>query len=310
MNKKIAFLFSGQGAQYVGMGKELCERYSECENIFDYASQVLGKNMKELCFKGSMQELAITRNTQPALFTVEVATMMVLKKYGIKPDIVAGFSIGEYSALYASGILDLMSSLFLVNQRAAAMDKVSKEGMYGMGAISGENIVEIEKMCKRYDKVWVSNYNSYKQVSITGEKQSVQKVIEEAEMAGYRTAELKVSGAFHCPIMKEAAEEFAASMKMIRFNEASVPIVLNVSGKYYKSTDNLYEIMQRQICSPVLWSNTIEFMLEEGVTDFIEIGPGNVLSKFVNHVKRDKEVNVLHVENMESLSQTINKIYN
>lgn len=310
MSRKIAFLFSGQGAQYVGMGIELFERYSESEQIFDYATQVLGRDIKKLCFASDEEVLKETQNTQPALFTVEIAILSVLKKYGINPDIVAGFSIGEYSALYASGALDFMTGLYLVNQRAVAMDKVSKNGVYGMGAITGENIGKIEKLCRNHQDVWVSNFNSHEQVSITGKKNSVQEVIRKAQELNYRTVELQVSGAFHSPIMKQAAEEFEQSIKLIKMKETKIPIILNVSGDYYKQEDKLEEIMVRQIFSPVQWSKTIERMLEDEVTDFIEIGPGKVLSKFVMNIKENRPVNVMHVEDMLTLSDTIDCIYN
>lgn len=310
MDRKIAFLFSGQGAQYVGMGKELCERYTECEAVFDYATQILGKNIKELCFKGKMETLSLTKNTQPALFTVEVAILTVLRKYGINPDVVAGFSIGEYGAFYAAGVFDLMTSLYLVNQRAVAMDKASEDGIYGMGAVSGENIEKVEEICRQYENVWVSNYNSHNQVSITGEKSVVQRVLDEANRYNYRTAELHVSGAFHSPVMKSAAKEYEKSIQLIRKGKANLPIVLNVSGEYYKSEDKLEEIMVSQIYSAIHWVKSIELMLNDGVTDFIEIGPGKVLSKFVMNIKGEKNVNILNVENIESLSKTIDKIYN
>lgn len=310
MSRKIAFLFSGQGAQYVGMGKELFERYSESEQIFDYATQVLGRDIKKLCFASDEEVLKETKNTQPALFTVEIAILSVLKKYGINPDIVAGFSIGEYSALYASGALDFMTGLYLVNQRAVAMDKVSKNGVYGMGAITGENIGKIEKLCRSHQDVWVSNFNSHEQVSITGKKNSVQEVIRKAQELNYRAVELQVSGAFHSPIMKQAAEEFEQSIKLIKMKETKIPIILNVSGDYYKQEDKLEEIMVQQIYSPVQWSKTIERMLEDEVTDFIEIGPGRVLSKFVMNIKENRPVNVMHVEDMLTLSDTIDCIYN
>lgn len=310
MDRKIAFLFSGQGAQYVGMGKELCERYTEAEKVFDFISQVSGKNMKEQCFRSKIEDLSLTQNTQLALFTVEASILAVLKKYNINPDVVAGFSIGEYGALYASGIFDLMTCVYLVNQRANVMNKACVEGGYGMGAITGGNISKINKLCSKYDEVWVSNYNSNEQVSITGRKSSVQKVIEEAISLNYKAIELNVSGAFHSPIMKNASEEFEESTKIIRAKENKIPIVLNVTGEYYNVGDDILQLMVKQIYSPVHWSKSINLMLKDGVTDFIEIGPGKVLSNFVRNIIGDKSINIMNVQDMESLSETIDKIYN
>ncbi|WP_370749221.1 ACP S-malonyltransferase [Eubacterium sp.] len=309
MDGKIAVIFSGQGAQYTGMGKELCERYSESNAIFEYASSVLGKDMKELCFNGSQRELSKTINTQVAMFTMEAASYAVLKKYGIKPDVVAGFSFGEYGAYYASGIFDLMTSLYLVNQRAIAMNKVENEDLYGMGAISGDSIEKIEKICSYYDNAWIANYNSHSQVTITGSKSEVIKILEEAEKINYRATLLNLSGPFHSKYMYDAAQEFAESTKLIRKSEGNIPIILNVTGDYYKEGDVLEEIMVKQIYSPVLWSKTVEKMLDDGVTCFIEIGPGRVLSKFVANIKGERNVDILSLEDMESLSNVVDRIY-
>lgn len=309
MDGKIGFIFSGQGAQYTGMGKELCERYSECNAIFDYASQVLGKDIKDLCFNSNQDKLSQTINTQPAMFTMEAAGFAVLKKYGIKPDVVAGFSLGEYGALYAAGVFDLMTSLYLINQRAIAMSGVLKEGLYGMGAISGGNIDQIEEICSHYDNAWIANYNSHDQVTITGVKSDVKRAIDDAQKLNYRTTLLNLNGPFHSPLMYNAAQEYRKSIKLIRKEKENIPIILNVTGDYYKEGDILEDIMVKQIYSPVLWSKTIERMLDDGVTCFIEIGPGIVLSKFIANIKGEKKVDILNVEDMESLSNTIDRIY-
>ncbi len=310
MKKKTAFLFSGQGAQYPGMGKELYERYAEFEAVFNYAAQVLGKNIQELCFKGSMAELSLTRNTQLAIFVMEVAVLSVLQKYGIKPDAVAGYSVGEYSALYAGSVFDLMTALYLVNQRALAMDKAADVAACGMAAISGDDIGKIEELCAKHQDVWVSNYNSHKQVSISGVKESVRNVMREASELSYLVTEIKVSGAFHTLLMKNAAEEYEQSIKLVRAQRPRLPIVLNVTGEYYRPEDKIEEIIVRQIYSPVKWQDTIEKMLEDNITDFIEIGPGKVLSRFVKDSRGHRAANIFHVEDMKSLAETIDGIFN
>lgn len=310
MDKKIAFIFSGQGSQYVGMGKELCERYSECERVFDYANQILGKNIKELCFKGDMAELRKTENTQPAIFTVEAAIYAVLLKYAVKPDAVAGFSLGEYAALYASGVFDLTTGLYLVNQRAKAMDMVSESGKYAMGAIMGENISKIDELCTKFNNVWVANYNTQGQVSVTGERESVQKLMEYVSNLGYNVRDINVSGAFHSKYMEKASEIYGKSIELVTFKENKLPVVLNLTADYYNKDDDIRKIMQKQIYSPVKWYQSIELMINDGIDTFIEIGPGKTLCNFVKKISNGRGITAFNVENMETLSNVIDYIYN
>lgn len=310
MDRKIAFIFSGQGSQYVGMGKELCERYSECERVFDYANQILGKNIKDLCFKGDINELIKTSNTQPAIFTVEAAIYAVLCKYDIVPDVVAGFSLGEYAAFYASGVFDLTTSFYLVNQRAKAMDMVSDSEKYAMSAITGENIDRIDELCTKFDNVWVANYNTQSQVSVTGEKENIQKFMEYIVSLGYKARDINVSGAFHSKYMKNAAEIYGKSIELVAYKENKLPIILNLTGDYYDKDSDIRKIMQEQIYSPVKWHQSIELMIKDGIDTFIEIGPGRTLCNFVKKISDGRDITALNVENMETLSNTIDQIYN
>jgi len=306
---KIAFLFSGQGAQYTGMGQELYERYTECKQVFNFADEILGRKISDMCFKASNEELARTVNTQPVVFTVNVSILAVLRKYGIIPDVAAGFSLGEYAAYYAAGIFDLLSSFYLVNQRAVAMENGSENGIYGMGAISGDNISNIEYLCEQYEDAWVVNYNTQRQVSISGKKESVNQIIVKAKEQGYHAVELPVSGAFHSPFMKGAAEEFKKCLLQIPANKSKLPIVLNTTGQYFDNEKPIKEIMAEQIISPVKWQQSIETMLASGVNVFIEVGPGKTLYNFTKTIAGTKAVTVLRVEDMETLYNTIDTIY-
>jgi len=309
MDKKIAFIFPGQGAQYIGMGKQLYERYKECENVFNYANEVLGRNIKEICFHGNMSDLTQTINTQPAIFVLESAILSIMDKYNIKPEVVAGFSVGEYAALYASGRFDLTTSLYLVNLRASLMNEASQEGFYGMGAITGGKIKKIEELCTKYENVWVANYNTQHQVSITGEKKDVLKVIDEAKELGYFTIEINVSGAFHSPLMKEFSGRFYQGIHSIESKRSNIPIVLNQTGNYMKADDDIKEVMKRQMYSPVKWQQSIQLMLEDGINTFIEIGPGRVLSSFVKKISDSKEISIMNIEDMQTLNKVIDFIY-
>ena len=309
MKQKVAFLFSGQGAQYTGMGQQLYGRFTECRQVFDFADEVLGRKITDLCFKANDEELLKTINTQPSVFTTDVGILAVLRKYGISPDVVAGFSLGEYAAYYAAGIFDLMTSFYLVNQRAEAMENVSANGVYGMAAIRGDNIDQVEQLCQAYDDAWVANYNTQGQVSISGNKDSINEIILKAKELGYKATALPVNGAFHTKYMKGAAEQFKDSFSGIISHECKIPIVLNTTGDYYDSNRDVKDIMFEQIVSPVRWQQSIETMLASGVNVFIEIGPGKALYNFTRKISAGKTVTVLRVEDMETLYDTIDTFY-
>lgn len=304
---KIAFIFSGQGSQYSGMGMELFNRYNEVKNTYLFVDEILGRKISDICFNSNEEVLAQTINTQPSIFTLSISICNLLKKYNIYPDVVAGYSLGEYSALYAAGVFDLVSSMFLINKRAIAMDRVSKnDNELGMGVISGKDIDKVIKICSDIEGVYVSNYNTERQISISGKLSAIQKAFKLIEAYKcYRTMLIPVSGAFHSPYMKEAADEYRISLNNVRPNKSKIPLILNTTGEILKTDDDIKEIMLKQIVSPVKWNKSVNTMLDMGVDIFIELGPGRTLSKYMKTISNSNDIKILNVENMQSLTGTI-----
>ena len=310
MTKKIVFVFPGQGSQSVGMGKDLYENFDSAKNVFDTADKVLGKSITTICFEGPEEDLKQTVNTQPSIVTTSIAALEAFKsQLNIEPFATAGHSLGEYCAMYASGVMDLETTLKAIQKRADLMG-ATKGG--AMAAILNAPEGSLEKAIKEASSVGyvdVANYNSPAQVVITGDEDAVAKAGELLSQAGARrVVPLAVSGAFHSKFMEDAGHEFANFVSGLNLNDAEVPVYTNVDAESTTSADDFRAKMPRQIYSSVHWTQTIENMAGEGVDTIIEIGPGKVLSGLVKKINPSiKTYNIYDKESLENTLSTLKK---
>lgn len=305
---KLAFIFPGQGAQVVGMGKDLYEHYPAAKKVFDTADEVLGKKVTKMCFEGPEDDLKQTINTQPAIVTMSIAALEAFKsKLNLTPHFTAGHSLGEYCAMFCSGVMNLKTTLLAIQKRAALMNKVNK-GM--MAAVLNAPEGSIEKALKEASKegyVDVANYNSPVQVVLTGDEKAVNKAGEILTQAGARRfVPLAVSGAFHSKYLNEASKEFGEFAKELDLSSASVPVVTNVDASATIGAEDFRSKMPRQICSSVHWTQTIENMVKNGVDTFVEFGPGKVLAGL--NRKINPAVKTYNVYDKESLESTVSAL--
>lgn len=301
---KVAFLFPGQGSQAVGMGMDLCENYDVSRDVFNKADEVLGRSIFEICKNGTEEDLKQTINTQPAILTTSIAALEAFKTLSdIKPSYTAGHSLGEYAAYYASGVLTLENAVKLIQKRAELMNDVQSGSMAAVLNSDEETINECIKSVDGY--VAVANYNSPKQIVITGDETAVKEVCDLLQQRGVkRVIPLAVSGAFHSEYMKTAGEKFAEFVEDFEVNVAQVPVVTNVDAEF--TTDNIKGKMSKQIYSPVRWTQSIEKMIANGVDTFIEFGNGTVLAGL--NKKIDMNVKTYNVFDKESLLKTIESL--
>lgn len=279
--QRRAFLFSGQGAQAPGMGKELYDAYPAAKAIFDRASAVLKRDIAALCFAGTQEELNLTENTQPCLLTVELAHLAALTARGIKPACVAGFSLGEWAALVAAQVLSVEDALNLVAVRARAMQQASPAEGGGMLVILGLSGAEVEALCAEVEGAYPCNYNCPGQVTCGGTKSAIAALTGLAEKRQIRAIPVAMSVVSHCPLIAAAADTLSLAVKDIAFADPTVPVYSNCSAKAETSGKALQENVARQLTSPVLFEKTLVAMQEAGVTHFIEVGVGKTLSGFV-----------------------------
>jgi [acyl-carrier-protein] S-malonyltransferase len=303
---KIAFIFPGQGSQSVGMGRSLADAVAASRRVFATADAVLGMRLSSLCFEGPEEELRLTANTQPAILTASVAAFEALRERGVKADYVAGHSLGEYSALVAAGSLRFEDAVVAVRKRGLFMQEAVPAGEGAMAALIGCDVETVRAVCNEASSLGVcspANVNSPSQTVIAGHRSAVERAVEIAKQRGAKRAVmLAVSAPFHCALMKPAAEKLGPVLGEIEFADLGVPLVTNVDAAIIRRGGQARDSLVRQVVSPVRWSESVRRLIEEGVTRFVEVGPGKVLSGLVRNISR--ECQAFNVEDAQSLEAT------
>lgn len=290
---KIAFVFSGQGDQYPGMGKDLVEKYPVAASVFEMCDGIRPGTLRQ-CMEGTEEELKETANTQPCLFAMELAATEVLKEKGICPDVVAGFSLGEVVAATAAGVFDNETGFELVCKRGKFMQQESEKFDTAMAAVVKLTPAQVEAVCEKYEGIYPVNYNCPGQVSVSGLAEVMPQFSESIRAEGGRVIPLKVKGAFHSPFMKEAAEAFTKELEMAKIGEQMVPLYSNLTATPYSA--DVVDLLSKQICNPVRWEEIICNMIVDGVDTFVEIGPGKTLTNMIKKI--DPEVKAINVSEM------------
>ena len=305
--KKTAFLFPGQGSQSVGMGLDFYQEYDDVRELFDMLEEIVRINISKLCFKGPFEDLTETVNLQPAITAVNLACLAAITKEGIRPDISAGHSLGEYSAMCASGIVSKKDTFRLVFKRGKLMHRESTKHKGAIHAIVGLPINAVEEFVAEVQKdgvVAVANHNTEQQIVITGAPDPVKKVSSLAVSQGAKSIPLKVSGAWHSDLIKDARDEFKNFLDDVGFNPPESPIVFNVTADFAKDAVEIKSMMVRQLCSPVKWYDSMCKLMAENVEIFVEVGPGKVLTGLLKKIlPKDYPCKIFYVNSMKSLER-------
>jgi len=291
---KTAFLFPGQGAQYVGMGKDLAEAYPEARALYDQADAILGFALSEICFEGPEERLTATDISQPAILVTSLAALAAMRTTdagrALEPEAAAGLSLGEYTALVAAGAIEFEDAVRLTHLRGRFMQEACDAQVSGMVSLLGVDPEGAEKICEAARTagiIWPANYNCPGQVVVSGVEAACARVVEVAESYGaQRAVPLQVAGGFHSPLMAPAREKLAPHLLALRVGELRFPVVANVTGDYYSDSARVADLLARQVDGPVLWQQGIERLLADGFDRFVEIGPGRVLTGLLKRIDR------------------------
>lgn len=307
---KLAFLFPGQASQYPGMGRDLAEKFPESRAVFEEADAALGFPISKLCFEGSEDDLKLTENTQPAILTVSVAAYRALASRGVAPDFAAGHSLGEYSVLVAAGTLEFSAAVQIVRRRGRYMQEAVPAGEGAMAAIMGLSPADVAEVCKKAaqgEVVSPANLNSPEQTVISGNAAAVKRAVEIASQSGAKRAViLPVSAPFHCALMQPAQQRLERDLRAAQFSTLRFPLITNVDAEAVTSGEEAREALIRQVTLPVRWLDSVHEMIDQGVTVFVEVGPGKVLAGLLRQI--DRSVRCFGVEDAASLQATLDKI--
>lgn len=310
---KIAFMFPGQGAQTVGMGKDLYDKYEEIREVYKKASEISGKDIAELTFNSTMEELSKTENTQLAIATMSLGILKVLENKGIRPDITVGLSLGEYPALISGGYLSFEDGITLLKHRGYLMGNKVEPGNYSMAAIIGLDSKIIEEVCAEIaeEGMFISpaNYNYSGQTVISGDEEAINLAIETLKEKGAKRAlKLATGGPFHTTKLNEAKELYTEKLKEVKFNTQApkAKVIKNLDGTFYNENDDMVDVLSRHIVSSVRFDKAIQTMQDNGIDTYVEIGPGKTLTGFVK--KENKEANVININSVESLEAFLDSL--
>lgn len=308
---KIGFLFPGQGAQNIGMGKDLYEEYESVRKIYELAKKETGIDVAKISFEGPEEELNQTKNTQICIITMSLAILDLLKKAGIEAEFSAGLSLGEYAALNYAESINTEDIFKIIQKRGEYMQNLAPKGDWAMAAVLGISDEAVEEICKKVKNGFAvpANYNCPGQVAVSGDRKGIEEMIQIAKKEGAkRVIELKTSGPFHTEKLKMAAEALRKELDNIQIKQPECIVVKNLDAKPYAENDNMKEILAKHVMSPVRFSNSIQFMLDNGVDTFIEIGPGKVLTSLVKKIS--KEVSCVNISDVNSLKTAIDNLTN
>jgi [acyl-carrier-protein] S-malonyltransferase len=308
--ERIAFLFPGQGAQYIGMGRELYNSFPECREVFELTDECLHYKLSDLIFDGRKEELDRTEHTQPAIVTMSIAVYRALSRYNIKPYVTAGLSLGEYTSLTVSDVFSQKQVIPLVQKRGQFMQNTVAKGKGGMCAILGLSENKIREVCegaREYGVVEPANFNCPGQIVIGGEMKAVEKAVEIAkELGALRCIILAVSAPFHTSMLAPAADKLRDELENQSLGEMKIPVISNVTADYIGNVNEIKDLLYKQVMNSVLWEQSIRRMIQDGVKHFVELGPGRTLSGFVKKI--DRSLNTYFVEDITSLEKTVSAL--